>query len=365
MGALQIDTIHIVARSPYFVLWSRLGDYPQVWLDELLAEGALFEYWSHAACFLPIEQYPLYRRLMLDGVKGRQQSRDWLHANRVAAETLLALIAERGPIRSAEFVRAGGKGNGWWDWKPEKRLLEALHTDGTLMIARRQNFQRLYDLRERVLPAWSDDDAPPLDEALRALTLCAVRALGVTTASWVPDYFRLPVRAVAPLVRALAAAGELLEVAVEGWDAPGYVHPENAALLVAALDGSLQADRTVLLSPFDPVLWHRARALALFDFDYRLESYTPAEQRRYGYFSLPLLRRGALVGRTDAAARRKAGVFEVRSLHIEEGVAISDELIGDTAAALLACAAWHGTPRVDVQRTEPSQLTAPLAAALT
>src|SRR5579883_2964666 len=115
MGALQIDTIHVVARSPYFVLWSRLGDYPPRWLDELLAEGALFEYWAHAACFLPIEQYPLYRRLMLDKVKGRWQTRAWLAQNGAAAEELLRQIGERGPVRSTDFARTGGRSNGWWD----------------------------------------------------------------------------------------------------------------------------------------------------------------------------------------------------------------------------------------------------------
>jgi uncharacterized protein YcaQ len=358
MGALQIDTIHVVARSPYFVLWSRLGDYPQRWLDELLAEGALFEYWSHAACFLPIEQYPHYRRLMLDGLKGRQVSRQWLRANAAAVETMLARIAERGPVRSADFTRTGGKGNGWWDWKPEKRLLEALHTDGALMIARRQNFQRLYDLRERVLPAWNDNDTPPLEESLRSLTLLAVKALGVTTAAWTPDYFRLPVRAVQPLVHALAQEGRLIGVEVEGWDSPGFVHPDNAELLTFARAGALQTRRTVLLSPFDPVVWHRTRALSLFGFDYRLESYTPEAQRRYGYFTLPLLHRDALVGRVDAAARRSAGVFEVKALHLEAGVTLSDDLVAAAATALSECAAWHGTPEVVVRSTDPPALAA-------
>jgi uncharacterized protein len=364
MGVLQIDTIHIVARSPYFVLWSRLGDYPPVWLDELLAEGSLFEYWSHAACFLPIEQYPLYRRLMLDGIKGRRSTRDWLDEHEDDVTRLLRRIGESGAVRSADFARAGGKSSGWWDWKPEKQLLERLHTRGDLMIARRHNFQRIYDLRERVLVDWDDAETPSLDETLRTLTLQSVRALGVTKADWVADYVRLPKRPIAALVRTLAAEGALAELAVEGWSVPGYAHPDHLGLIERIAAGAASAERTVLLSPFDPIVWDRARALALFGFDYRLESYTPAQKRRYGYFTLPLLRRGALIGRVDAAALRKAGAFAVKALHLEADVVADELLATDIAAALRACAVWHRTPVVTLERAEPSSFAALLARAL-
>ncbi|MDI7275693.1 MAG: crosslink repair DNA glycosylase YcaQ family protein, partial [Anaerolineae bacterium] len=166
IGALQIDTINVVARSPYLVLWSRLGAYETRWLDELLAEGALFEYWSHAACFLPVEDYPLYRhRMRGDGLADWWESLPYLAAHREEAERMLALIRERGPVRSADFARQGGRATGWWDWKPEKRLLEALFDAGLLMVARRERFQRVYDLRERVLPSWDDPPPPPRGKA--------------------------------------------------------------------------------------------------------------------------------------------------------------------------------------------------------
>src|SRR5438445_4383975 len=144
MAGLQIDTISVVARSPYLVLWSRLGAYEPRWLDELLAEGALFEYWSHAACFLPIETYPLYRRGMLE------RGGDWFWnegspENREAMDRVLARVREHGAVRSADFTRTDGKPGGWWDWKPEKRALEHLFNAGVLMIARRERFQRIYD----------------------------------------------------------------------------------------------------------------------------------------------------------------------------------------------------------------------------
>jgi uncharacterized protein len=364
MGALQIDTIHVVARSPYLVLWSRLGDYDPRWLEELLAEGKIFEYWSHEACFLPAEDYPLYRHRMLDAdAQGWHYSRRWVEAHRAEVEQLLAYIRERGAVRSADFARTDGKAGGWWEWKTEKRALEMLFTSGELMIARRVNFQRVYDLRERVLPAWHDRRLPTPEEARRELALKAVRALGITQARWVADYFRTDKRQTMETLSALLREGALLTAHVEGWDEPALFHPENRRLVKDALAGRLEAELTTLLSPFDPLVWDRARARAAFGFDYRLECYTPAPKRRYGYFTLPVLRRGALVGRLDAKAHRKDGVFEVKSIHLEPGVAAGEELVDDVAAAIRECAEWHATPAVVVRRSEPKALAARLARA--
>jgi uncharacterized protein YcaQ len=352
MGALQIDTIHVVARSPYFVLWSRLGDYQQRWLDELLAEGHLFEYWSHEACLLPIEDYPLYRHRMLDASsQGWHYSRAWVESHRQVLEHLLALIRERGAARSADFARTDGKAGGWWEWKTEKRALEMLFTSGELMVRRRQNFQRVYDLRERVLPSWHDARLPPAEQVRRELALKAVRALGLTTPRWVADYFRTAKRETLDTVSQLAREGALLAAEVEGWEGGALFHPENRRLIKEAASGRLEAEMTTLLSPFDPVVWDRARAQAAFGFDYRLECYTPGPKRRYGYFALPILRRGELVGRLDAKAHRKEGVFEVKSIYLERGVGVIDELLGDVAAAIRECAVWHKTPEVLVRQS--------------
>src|SRR5437763_4639570 len=168
MGVLQIDTISVVARSPYFVLWSRLGDYDPAWLGELLEEGRLFEYWAHEACFIPIEDYGLYRHRMIDpGSLGWKAGTNWLRAHRDQVERVLEHVRAHGPVRSADFERSGGKAGGWWEWKPEKRSLEVLFTAGRLMIARRQNFHRVYDLAERVLPGWDDSRMPPMETTRR------------------------------------------------------------------------------------------------------------------------------------------------------------------------------------------------------
>jgi len=317
MGVLQIDTISVVARSPYFVLWSRLGDYAPAWLEQLLAEGRLFEYWAHEACFIPIEDYGLYRHRMIDaGSLGWRAGVNWARAQPGHVEQVLDHIRANGPVRAADFERLSGetdgKPGGWWQWKPEKRSLEVLFTSGRLMIARRQNFHRVYDLAERVLPDWDDSRMLPIDLVRREFVLRTVHALGLAKASWIPDYYRT--RAPHPDPQQLADQGLLLRARVDGWSAPVFVHPEHAGLLERAAAGTLTPMLTSLLSPFDPIVWDRRRALELFDFDYRLECYTPAEKRRYGYFTLPILRRGALVGRVDAKAHRKHGVFELISV---------------------------------------------------
>src|SRR5918999_5555011 len=266
MGVLQIDSIAVVARSPYLVLWSRLALYEPRWRDELLAEGALFEYWSHAASLIPIEDYGLYRRLMLEG---SEKTRAWFSTHPDEVGLVLARVREGGPVRSAEFARTDGRAGGWWEWKPEKRALEHLFAAGELMISRRDpNFHRVYDLRERVLerasPGWEDALAPSYEEVQRALALGAVRALGVAVARWVPDYFRTPKRGIAGLLEELAGDGGLLRTRIEGLYEPAYVHPDNVGLAERILSGGLLPSSTTLLSPFDPVVWDRARASALF-----------------------------------------------------------------------------------------------------
>jgi uncharacterized protein len=363
MGVLQIDSISVVARSPYLVLWSRIGAYDPIWLDELLAEGAIFEYWAHAACFVPIEDYGLYRRLMLDKT---DKTRVWMEAHPEALEHVMGHIRKEGPVRAAEFARTEGKAGGWWEWKPEKRALEHLFAAGELMISHRENFHRVYDLRERVLanalPNWEDALAPTELEVRRALALKAVRALGVAVARWVPDYFRTPKKGAVSLLEELADEGSLLRAEIE--DEPAYLHPENTQLAEEVLSGRTQSSVTTLLSPFDPVVWDRARASELFLFDYKIEVYTPAAKRRYGYYSLPILHDGALVGRLDAKAHRKEGLFEVKAVHLEPDVAVTKSLVSNVAGALRACAAWHETPEVLVRGMHASEFAVALRSAL-
>ncbi|MFZ4286060.1 winged helix-turn-helix domain-containing protein [Variovorax sp. HJSM1_2] len=369
MALLQIDTIHVVSRSPYLVLHSRLGDYPRQWLEDTLASAQVFETWAHEACFAPmadLHTHRAYNRLARQhwGITKAEQCHQ---AQRPHLDQLLAHVRAHGPVKSSDFERVQAAGSPWWGWKDEKRWLEALFAKGELMIARRENFHRVYDLSERVAPQLLSH-AASAETSVEALNQHwaerAIAALGITQARWVHDYFRTKPRFKDADLDALVEAGVLLRVAVDGWDLPGYVHQQNAGWLQQAQAGSLQATHTALLSPFDPVVWDRERALALFDFDYRLECYTPEEKRLYGYFVLPILSRGELIGRLDAKAHRAEGVFEVRALHVQPGLQWSDAQMAAVAQAIQRSATWHGTPKVRITRTQPAKLAVPLRRAL-
>lgn len=368
MRVLQIDSIHVVARSPYLVLHSRLGDYEPQWLDDALEAGRLAECWAHEACFVPALDWPLHYAWR------QQRAMHWAykHAARMHAEhrdgmdALLARIREGGAARAADF-EGERRGGGWWSWKPEKRWLEAWFALGELMVTRRERFQRVYDLTERVVAKLDppfDTSMPSPDHASlrRRFVIDAVRALGIAQARWIADYHRLKPavtdRELAPLV----ASGDLLLVQVDGWDVPAYVHRDHAELLAQARQGKLRATHTTLLSPFDPVVWDRARAQTLFGFEYTIECYVPGPKRRYGYYVLPILHRGRLIGRLDAKAHRSEGVFEVKALFLEPDVEPTDRLLDEVAQAIAASARWHGTPTVRLARSRPAGLSARLRA---
>ncbi len=360
MHVLQIDTINVVARSPYLVLWSRLDDYNPRWLEELLAEGAIFEYWSHAACFLPIEDYPLYRRVMLDKFWNQGRWQEWLNSHKEMVDGVLAHIRENGGGRSSDFERTDGQKGGWWNWKEEKVALEYLFFTGDLMIAKRHNFQRIYDLRERVLPMWDDNNAPTMEKVYETFVLDTVQALGVTKPEWIADYFRLYKAQTLAALKALVERGKVKPVKVEGWKTPGYVTPETLKAIKAA-KGDVPVSKTTLLSPFDPVVWDRTRALELFNFDYKIEVYTPTPKRKYGYFTLPILYKNQLIGRLDPKAHRKDGIFEVKAVHFEPGVIVDDAMITDLKSALKACAEWHKTPQVVVRASNSPEVAKALS----
>lgn len=357
MHFLQIDTISVIHRSPYVVLYSRLGAYDHNWLTDLLAEGKLMEYWAHAACFLPIEDYPLYRAIQGTGSTWYSSGwEDWFRRNEGAVNLVMARLLEKGEVRSSDFERTDGKKGGWWEWKVEKQALEYLFNKGDVMIARRHNFQRIYGLRDDIVPEWDDSQTPSMEEVERTFVLNAVKALGAPTAAWVWDYFRRNKRLSAQLVKKLMDEGELHVFAVEGWNDPVYVHPDNLPLLEAIQNGSHRATRTTLLSPFDPITCDRERALTLFDFDYKIEVYTPAPKRIYGYFTLPILHGDRLIGRLDPKAHRAEKRMEIRNIHFEPDVELTDELLASLRTAIQEFADWHNTPTVEIVKTVPAHI---------
>jgi hypothetical protein len=371
MALLQIDTIHVVNRSPYLVLFARLGNYPPVWLEDALAQGQLFETWAHEACFAPRADLTMHRAY------NRSARRHWGLTNAVTNQAgqrphldkLLAHIRTNGPVKSSDFKRSDTRTSAWWGWKDEKRWLETLFASGELMVARRDNFQRVYDLTERVAPEVQGAEVNGATFADEQVGLTwiekAVAALGITQARWIHDYFRIKPRLRDADLDALVDTGTLLRVVVDGWVSPGYVHHTHNALLTKATAGKLQATHCALLSPFDPVVWDRERVATLFDFDYRLECYTPEPKRVHGYFVLPILCCGELIGRLDAKAHRAQGVFEVRALFAQPGMRWTEVQVESVARAIADFAAWHGTPMVQIAEAQPVALVKPLRAALT
>jgi len=352
LGLLQIDTINIVARSPYLQLFSRLGAYDPAWLDELQVEGAIFEYWAHVACFLPIEHYPYHRRFMLEKMRNPYYF-NWYAKNKSEADAILDHVRVNGAVKSSDFERKDGKKGTWWDWKFEKDALEFWFTSGEMMIARREKFQRVYDLRERVYPAWTDDLAPSLEKSIRFFVLQSVRSMGAIRSDWVHDHYRLPKAMVNLAVKELLDSGKIYEVAVEDWREPALVTAETYLFLSNhTLD--LIPTYTTLLTPFDPLVCDRARARQMFNFDFTIECYVPAAKRKYGYFLVPLLHRGQIVARMDVKAHRKEGIFEVKGIFWESGVIVDDLMAEEVAQAIQKCAEWHKTPKVVLQRSEPA-----------
>ena len=351
MSLLQIDTINIVARSPYLVLFSRLGAFEPRWLDDALRNGELMEYWAHEACFLPREDFALVRHRMLAPDKmGWKYRQAWMQEHAAEIEQLIAHIEEHGPVRSADFEHPRKGTSGWWEWKPHKRHLEGLFTAGKVMVIERRNFQRVYDLTQRVMPQWDDvRDLLSQEQAEAIMLEKSARSLGLFRAQWLADYYRLRRPALAQALAQMQEAQTILPVNVEGLG-PAWLHASLLPLLEQAQADKLTATHSAVLSPFDPVVWDRKRAEQLFGFSYRLECYTPAPKRQYGYFVLPLLHRGRLVGRMDAKMHRKTGVLEVIALFLEEGVSPSLQLEKGLQRAITDFARWQGAQRITFSR---------------
>ncbi|HCJ6322988.1 winged helix-turn-helix domain-containing protein [Citrobacter sedlakii] len=358
MSLLQIDTINIVARSPYLVLFSRLGDYPSQWLDAALTRGELMEYWAHEACFLPRSDFKLIRHRMLTPENmGWKYKAAWMNDHAGEIEQLIQHIQHNGPVRSADFAHPRKGTSGWWKWKPHKRHLEGLFTAGKLMVVERRNFQRVYDLTHRVMPHWDDErDLLPRAQAELFMLDNSARSLGIFREQWLADYYRLKRPDLQRWRETRAEQQQIIPVEVDTLGTL-WLHAELLSLLEQAQAKKLSATHSAVLSPFDPVVWDRKRAEQLFGFSYRLECYTPAPKRQFGYFVLPLLHRGQLVGRMDAKMHRRTAVLEIISLHLEKGVTYGISLQNGLKQAIDDFARWQQATRVTLGHCPPGLFT--------
>ncbi len=373
LGCVQIDTLHMVQRSHYLVVWSRQGCYQPTDLDRLIYhshERRLFEGWQHAACIIPLSDYryqmPHQRYMRQSPTKWYQ---NWLSqpGNAELLPAVLERVRREGALRVSDFEYNGPKRGSWWDWKPVKVALEHLYAYGDLMIAERRNFQRVYDLTERILPAWVDTREPSLEERDRYWIEQAVKALGICQSAQAADYAYMKRGVAKPYLDDLFAQGVFVSVEAQLCDGRTrtlIVHRDNLPLLEQAANGDFAPRRTTFLSPFDNLFWARGRDELLWGFRNVLEAYKPASTRTWGYFCLPILHHDRLVGRFDPKLERQNGTLRLKALYLEPGIEPGEELIAGTAAAMRNFLAFHNATELVIERSQPAEFGQKLLAVL-
>jgi uncharacterized protein YcaQ len=360
LGYVQVDTLHVVNRAHDVTLWARFGSYDIDEFHKLIYtadQRRLYEGWGHAASIIPLEHYRYHRWRTDPRVSFNPGFHEWLkkNGNRERAAQTLERIRSEGGLRVGAFGDKGSPRGVWYDWKPSKIALEALFAWGDLMVADRVNFQRVYDVRERVLPGWVDTTPVDPDEARRFCLEQAAKALGVFDPRALTFYAYMRATPARSLVRALIEEGVL--VGVQGESTNGVktwmVHREELPVLQRAADGDLKAERTTFLAPFDSLFWGMDRDQMLWGFNQLLECYKPAAERLYGYFSFPILHKDRLVGRFDPKLDRKTGVLHLNALYLEPGIEPDDELLAGVAAAMRDFLAWHGAKDIKIEKSDP------------
>ena len=314
LGYVQIDTISVVERAHHHILWSRVSNYRPQELHELQAKDRkVFEYWDHAASYLPVSHFRFSLPRMHAIASGK---RHWFARKPRVMGYVLDRIKAEGPLQARDFeAPKGHRGGSWFEWKPAKRALDQLYMEGALMIAERRGFQKVYDLTERVLPSGTDLTMPRSEELARFLILRTLKAHGLAQESEIRYLKKSLRKPLAPALAALVEAREIVRIRVEGLPELDYF------ALPDALESSAHsiASRAHILSPFDSLVIQRKRLQTLFAFDYQIECYVPAPKRKYGYFCLPILFGEKLVGRVDLKADRRSKTLLVQALHLEPG----------------------------------------------
>jgi uncharacterized protein len=368
IGAVQIDTLQMVSRAHYLTLWSRLGNYDRADFDALAfdpSDRRLCEGWYHAACFIPTHEYryqmPRFRRTREDGHHWYSQ---WIHepGNREIVAAVIERIRAEGGLRAADFHNPEHKPGSWWDWKPAKVALEYAYASGDLMVSDRPKFQRVYDLTERVLPAWADRSEPTAEERNRFFVERGAKAMGVGLTRNPGDYTWMNLTTSRPIVAELLRAGTLLEI--NGETVTGrqnlIIHRENLPLLEKAASGEINPQRTTFLNPWDNFWWAQDRDEALWGFRHLIEVYVPEPKRVYGYYLMPILHKDRLVGRLDPKLERKTGLLRLRALHLEPGVELDEEMLTAIAVTLRDFMKFHAARELVIEKSTPPEFGARL-----
>ena len=345
LGYVQIDTISVVERAHHHVLWSRVSNYQPKFLDQLVKQREIFEYWFHAAAWLPMKDY----RFALPRMTKMNGERDWFEiSGRKLTKGILKRIEIEGPLRARDFADTRQANNGWWDWKPAKQALEQLFMRGELMVSGREGFQKVYDLSERVLPDWIDSSMPSMDEYASHLIDTTLRAHGFATLSSM-TYLRKGKQlrdAVKQQLQQRLETNQLTTLDLSNINTL-YIDPE--LLETRAPRSSAQVR---ILSPFDNAVIQRQRGREIFAFDYQIECYVPGPLRKFGYFCLPVMYRNRLVGRIDCKAHRAKHSLAIKSVYIEQKV--DADFIDLFCQALRSFAAFNNCTQILVQSDQSS-----------
>ncbi len=347
LGYIQIDTISVIQRAHHHTLWNRNPRYGTDHLNKLLEQKKVFEYWSHAAAYLPMEDYRFSLPNKESIARGRQL---WFDCDPAVKQGVLQRIRAEGPLQSRDFENHGKTKLPMWEWKPAKYALEQLFMEGRLMVARRENFQKVYDLAERVLPDGLDVSMPTKEEFARKLILQYLDAHGFGDAAEIA-YLRKGVKkTVQHCLDSMAEDNELVRVSIQGH--PGFTRVSSLDLL----DRRLPLSRLRILSPFDNLVIQRKRIKRLFGFDYQVECYVPADKRKYGYFCLPVLWNAKFVARLDCKADRKTGTLRIRNLVLEPGLRQKEAFARALARELENFMGFNGCSVLGVERVSDSSL---------
>jgi hypothetical protein len=358
MGYVQIDTISVVERAHHHVFYARVPGFKPSMTNQMLKDGDIFEYWSHAAAFLPMADFRF--SLPYKHAIKRGQVHWYKNSDKKLMGELLARVRAEGPIRSRDLESIDSKRGGWWNWKPAKKALEQLYMEGDLMISDRENFQKTYDLTERVLPAHVDTRMPGIEEFAIHLVDQQLRCHGLVSLKGF-TYLRRNAdlrKAVKALIDERLAQGTLEQVRLS-----------NGEVFLME-DGAFETrlprmnNRLLILSPFDNAVIQRERLSALFQYDYQIECYVPAAKRQYGYFCLPLLFRDAFVGRMDCKAHRKKSLLEIKYLHLEPHRFDEDLILAALVDAIEHFCRFQQCDAVSLTKAHPDHLTQPLRDAL-
>lgn len=351
LGYVQIDTISVVERAHHHTLYNRVPHYRHSYLDKLVDQRKIFEYWSHAAAYLPFADF----RFSLPRMHAiRQGQRHWYQKNVKLMDYVLQRITADGAMQAKDFEEHRGNSGGMWEWGPIKQAIEHLFMQGDLLVTRRVNFQKVFDLAERVVPAEINTTPPSRLEYAHHLIDRHIKAHGLAHLTELGYLRKAMGTAIKQAVNEKVESGELLEIKLKSRNECFYASPDYPA----RLDKRLALQKVAILSPFDNLVIQRQRILRLFDFDYQLECYLPEQKRRYGYFTLPVLWRGNLVARMDAKADRKARVFFVRSLDLESKLKKLDVFSGYFCIALKDFSSFNGCEEIRISSKITNSLRA-------